>query len=314
MSTTGESDRRKKPSTKVVRQWANILGLNEPKPIGQTCRFLVAFNRNKIKEFKDKSINELLEQMMKRGEKYCTLEGESLDQYIFDMFNLKDADKMLKIARHLQKWKEHGWEKNSVRDILGLTNREEQLLKFWRKSVVGIDWVGDELGHPYCALTHSIFIGQDGIANKMRSVQEEFGIRVHCGESLPFPTVWKEDNVLEHAFNMHIKILHCDLERLYNGLSEKRLRIGHGVAFLQKNSNPANNALAFIKENGIVCELNMTSNLHLLHHATYNYDKHEYALKEFLINGVKVILSTDDDGIWTIDKCQKHRRHVSRNK
>jgi hypothetical protein len=44
-----------------------------------------------------------------------------------------------------------GWDKN------------ECLRDYWRCYVVGLDWVGDEMGVPFCGLAHSRFVGKKGI-------------------------------------------------------------------------------------------------------------------------------------------------------
>jgi adenosine deaminase len=174
--------------------------------------------------------------------------------------------------------------------------------------VVGLDWFGDELAAPYCALAHSRFIGQDGIVKTMREIEIDaqkarnlFGIRVHCGEGLPvLPFHVENESKIHTIFNKHISIVHKGLKRIWETIGNrhdsadlnkvrewKGVRIGHGIAFLQEHVNlPAvRDILKFLLETQIVCELNMTSNAYLLkHHPNHlnSDDERDLVVRQFL--------------------------------
>lgn len=190
--------------------------------------------------------------------------------------------------------------------LISFERSNNQLLAYWKDYVLGLDWVGDEYGFPYCAFVHRDFIGNDGIVMKMREYHPKFGIRIHCGESVPMPIPGPGNE----AFETHLEITFNAIRRIQSSI-KSNLRLGHAVAFLQKNSQMASGICNFItsQQSKIYCELNMTSNEYLLPCSSYNGK--ELALPLFIKSGIPVVLCTDDDGIWPIDKCSIHRRHIS---
>jgi adenosine deaminase len=98
----------------------------------------------------------------------------------------------------------------------------------------------------------------------------------------------------------------------------RAIRIGHGVAFLTTGTGTTEFRTAmssfrsFLADHAIVCELNPTSNHYLLNDSfTSASTRNERALPKFLAEKVPVVLCTDDDGIWAIQKCVAHHHHIS---
>lgn len=203
--------------------------------------------------------------------------------------------------------------------------------------LVGLDWVGDEMGHPFCVFSHDAFIS---LVVKWKKLNPKFGLRFHAGEGPIRPSSRDPpDSTVRLAFYLHMYILvesirlcHAKLTKAIQDDTEicdkgikANIRIGHGVAFLFGCNDPADNAnvvplvpylkefRTFLKENDIVCELNPTSN-HMLLSSTFSSNenpKNERTLRMFLRERVPVVLGTDDDGIWAIHKCRRHHHHVS---
>jgi hypothetical protein len=69
----------------------------------------------------------------------------------------------------------------------------------------------------------------------------------------------------------------------------------------------------FLANNEIPCELNPTSN-HMLIPGTFVRNQtvtNDRSLEGFFKHQVPVVLCTDDDGIWAIQKCERHHHHIS---
>ncbi|CAF1210121.1 unnamed protein product, partial [Rotaria magnacalcarata] len=179
--------------------------------------------------------------------------------------------------------------------------------------VVGFDLFGDEMGFPYCPFVAPEFINY---VVKRRSCNTSFGLRIHCGENVPFADV---DSSAYRHFAAHMYIVFRCLRYLQAKL-EYGIRIGHGIAFQRildgsmKNSKHRKSSvlLAEIQSHArhvfktIAFEVNITSNEYLLGHALRRGDFQQALQLEALLNvGVPIILATDDDGIWPIDKCTK---------
>ena len=86
--------------------------------------------------------------------------------------------------------------------------------------VVGLDWVGDELGFPYCALAHG---SAAKLAQAMRrGGSEKFGIRVHAGEGVIRPSSGQRPRSRLHgAFKLHVYILLEGIRKLWKNLGQK---------------------------------------------------------------------------------------------
>eukprot|EP01033_Poteriospumella_lacustris_P017303 gene17303-12369_t len=89
--------------------------------------------------------------------------------------------------------------------------------------VAGIDWVGDEFGHPYCIFAHPQFIK---MINDCRKVNPRFGVRIHAGEGLMRHSTVDEMNytaggplTAPHAtFMLHVFILIKSITKVINGI------------------------------------------------------------------------------------------------
>jgi len=194
--------------------------------------------------------------------------------------------------------------------------------------MVGLDWVGNELGYPYCIYAHDQCIN---VIKQYQLMNSRFGVRIHAGEGLLRPATSDDyRSPVSIAFTLHMYILMASIRRYYskmeaalNGTGLKpNIRIGHGIAFLHGHDvadevkDPLQKDLAkfrtFLKEKDIVCELNPTSN-HLLLSDSYTKTtlSNNRTLAAFLKEGLPVTLCTDDDGIWAIHKCPKHYHHIS---
>jgi hypothetical protein len=219
-----------------------------------------------------------------------------------------------------------------------MSDRDMSDSEYYVRSTVGLDWVGDELGHPFCIFSHDKFVT---LVAEWMTVNDHFGVRIHAGEGPIRPSTREAlDSELRLAFYLHMYILtegimlyHSKLSKLLKenaktAVLKPRIRIGHGVAFLwgcDKKDEAGKNIAdftqfdqdmddfcGFLRMNDIVCELNPTSN-HMLLPSTFHGGTlhHQRTLPCFLREKIPVVLATDDDGIWAIHKCKRHYHHVS---
>jgi hypothetical protein len=183
--------------------------------------------------------------------------------------------------------------------------------------VVGLDLFGDELGYPYCPFVAHPFIKY---INDRRSEKagdkrnERFGLRIHCGENVIFAD---DDSSTYRLFIAHMYIVFRCLRFLQCEL-KSGIRIGHGIAFdriLGKNMSSSRHRkssvlLAEMREHAnylfknIAFEVNITSNEYLLGQTLRQGKFGEILRLDALFKlKAKIILATDDDGIWPIDRC-----------
>ncbi len=210
-----------------------------------------------------------------------------------------------------------------------------------QKYIIGLDWVGDELGFPFCAFAHSDIVEQ---INKFENIN--FGIRVHAGEGLlrastcvpasfshssssssssttttttTTNTTTASTSIIDRGFQLHQFILIESIRKIHENLKNKNLRVGHGVAFLFEDESPETTLARelksfreFLRDKDIPCELNPTSN-HMLLSQSFHDRKltANKALKAFITNEIPVVICTDDDRIWALHKCAEHNRHIS---
>jgi adenosine deaminase len=225
-------------------------------------------------------------------------------------------------------------------NLITANSRVEQLRKKMESAasrrkyvqmVAGLDWVGDELGHPFCIFSHDNYVSL--VADWMQH-NAYFGVRFHAGEGPIRPsTRHGATSDLRLAFYLHMYILSEGIMLYHRKLTAKllemgradlkpRIRIGHGVAFLWGSDNEKSEHWfdihmkefrGFLRENEIVCELSPTSNHMLLPSTFHNRERttNKRTLRSFLDAELPVVLSTDDDGIWAIHKCKCHHRHIS---
>ncbi|KAG5460186.1 MAG: hypothetical protein BJ554DRAFT_7798, partial [Olpidium bornovanus] len=277
-----------RPRLNLKPAWARVLGMYLPKPRSFLYGFLAAFNRGGV--YKEpghrlqtpwQAIGFLNEEQGRRARELCSRASTP-----------SESDR--KVERAFPAIFDKGALLERIRtEVL---DEGGSLHPIWKDYVVGLDWVGDEFGFPYCAFVHSGFIGPGGVVWSMRRFQKRFGIRVHCGESLPLPpSVPNPASCAQIAFETHLSIVLDGLERIHDGIG-RNLRVGHGVAFLHRSSEMAQRARAMITSKGIICELNMTSNLHLVL-SPNSEDVAGLTVRQFLDAKMPVVLGTDDDGI-----------------
>ncbi|CAF2030703.1 unnamed protein product [Rotaria magnacalcarata] len=145
--------------------------------------------------------------------------------------------------------------------------------------VVGLDLFGDGMGYPYCPFVAWPFIQY--INDIREKKNENFGLRIQCGENVPFADA---DVGAYRHFIAHMYIVFRCLRFLQRKL-KYGIRVGHGIAF-----------------GGILGDSNYQQTIRL------------DPLDPLVQLGVPIIFSTDDDGdgIWPIDHCpSKHPGHHS---
>ena len=148
--------------------------------------------------------------------------------------------------------------------------------------VVGSDFIGEEI-NDISDLQPAI----DEIV-KYAKQDEGFTIRVHAGENDSL-----RDNVR--------KSIMCIKNALEDGQKMPRCRIGHGLYSENLNTKSGIELMQFMRENGVVIEFQLTSNVRLNNLS----DLSNHPIKKFLENGVKCVQGTDGcgmDGSDTFDE------------
>ena len=144
--------------------------------------------------------------------------------------------------------------------------------------VVGSDFIGEEI-NDISDLQPAI----DEIV-KYAKQDEGFTIRVHAGENDSL-----RDNVR--------KSIMCIKNALENGQKMPRCRIGHGLYSENLNTKSGIELMKLMRENGIVIEFQLTSNVRLNNLS----DLSNHPIKKFLENGVKCVQGTDGCGMYGSD-------------
>ena len=144
--------------------------------------------------------------------------------------------------------------------------------------VVGSDFIGEEI-NDISDLQPAI----DEIV-KYAKQDEGFTIRVHAGENDSL-----RDNVR--------KSIMCIKNALEDGQKMPRCRIGHGLYSENLNTKSGIELMQFMRENGVVIEFQLTSNVRLNNLS----DLSNHPIKKFLGNGVKCVQGTDGCGMYGSD-------------
>ena len=144
--------------------------------------------------------------------------------------------------------------------------------------VVGSDFIGEEI-NDISDLQPAI----DEIV-KYAKQDEGFTIRVHAGENDSL-----RDNVR--------KSIMCIKNALEDGQKMPRCRIGHGLYSENLNPKSGIELMQFMRENGVVIEFQLTSNVRLNNLS----DLSNHPIKKFLENGVKCVQGTDGCGMYGSD-------------
>ena len=144
--------------------------------------------------------------------------------------------------------------------------------------VVGSDFIGEEI-NDISDLQPAI----DEIV-KYAKQDEGFTIRVHAGENDSL-----RDNVR--------KSIMCIKNALEDGQKMPRCRIGHGLYSENLNTKSGIELMQFMRENDVVIEFQLTSNVRLNNLS----DLSNHPIKKFLENGVKCVQGTDGCGMYGSD-------------
>ena len=144
--------------------------------------------------------------------------------------------------------------------------------------VVGSDFIGEEI-NDISDLQPAI----DEIV-KYAKQDEGFTIRVHAGENDSL-----RDNVR--------KSIMCIKNALEDGQKMPRCRIGHGLYSENLNTKSGIELMQLMRENGVVIEFQLTSNVRLNNLS----DLSNHPIKKFLENGVKCVQGTDGCGMYGSD-------------
>ena len=186
--------------------------------------------------------------------------------------------------------------------------------------VVGIDLFGDELGYPYCPFVAHPFIEY---IKERRTRNNHFGVRIHCGENVLYADI---ETPGYRLFIAHMYIVFRCLQFLQRKL-KKLIRIGHGIAF-ERILGKTMSSLTYRKSavllaemrhharelfKDIAFEVNITSNEYLLGDILRQGDfAQSHRLDALFELNAPIILATDDDGIWPLDRCSfNHPGHHS---
>ena len=144
--------------------------------------------------------------------------------------------------------------------------------------VVGSDFIGEEI-NDISDLQPAI----DEIV-KYAKQDEGFTIRVHAGDNDSL-----RDNVR--------KSIMCIKNALEDGQKMPRCRIGHGLYSENLNTKSGIELMQLMRENGVVIEFQLTSNVRLNNLS----DLSNHPIKKFLENGVKCVQGTDGCGMYGSD-------------
>lgn len=145
--------------------------------------------------------------------------------------------------------------------------------------VVGSDFIGEEI-NDISDLKPAI----KEIVKYVNEYDKYFTIRIHAGENDSL-----KDNVR--------KSIMCVKESLEKGQQMPRCRIGHGLYSENLNTEAGKELMKLVKENGVVIEFQLTSNVRLNNLS----DLSNHPIKNFLKYGVKCVQGTDGCGMYGSD-------------
>ncbi len=167
-----------------------------------------------------------------------------------------------------------------IKDAVTPENYLEQNLETLRATaldpyVAGCDFVGEEI--------NDIITLKPAFKEivKIASKDPTFVIRIHAGENDS-----QKDNIA-HS-------IQCVKDSLLPGQAMPRIRLGHGLYTYSLKSQKGREVLKQLKENNVVLEFQLTSNVRL--NNLNSLDKHP--LKEYLKNGIKCVQGTDGAALY----------------
>jgi len=232
----------------VLNGWHNFVDFY-PEPSHQKTTFLAAFNRERIDHNSFKTCSAIEQKDLKddhtKAFERLAFSQEKAKEFLWKNVAGEDFSK-LNLAQMLHRIAKYycttdsalealyptfltgdGNECDKLRNALLDPNPEHLLLN---TNVVGLDWVGDELGHPFCALTHSKFIK---LILDCQKSNPRFGVRIHAGEGIIRPATFDENMLTSkvyQAFCFHVFVIMETVKELHKKIAN--IRIGHGIAFL----------------------------------------------------------------------------------
>ena len=167
-----------------------------------------------------------------------------------------------------------------IKDAVTPANYLEQNLEVLKATaldpyVAGCDFVGEEI--------NDIITLKPAFKEivKIAAKDPSFVIRVHAGENDS-----QKDNIA-HS-------IQCVRESLLPGQKMPRMRLGHGLYTYSPRSQKGKEVLKQLKENGVVLEFQLTSNVRL--NNLNSLDKHP--IKHYLKQGLKCVQGTDGAALY----------------
>ena len=167
-----------------------------------------------------------------------------------------------------------------IKDAVTPSNYLEQNLEVLRATaldpyVAGCDFVGEEIND---IITLKPVFKE---LMKIAAVDPTFVIRVHAGEN---------DSQKENIAHS----IQCVKDSLLPGQKMPRIRLGHGLYTYSFKSQKGREVLKALKENDVVLEFQITSNVRL--NNLNSLDKHP--LKHYLKHGIKCVQGTDGAALY----------------
>jgi len=145
--------------------------------------------------------------------------------------------------------------------------------------VVGSDFIGEEI-NDISDLKPAI----KELVEYVNKVDKDFTIRIHAGEN-------------DSLRNNVSKSIQCIKESLNPGDQFPKVRIGHGLYTENLESKEGKQLINNLKENNIILEFQLTSNVRLNNLSNLNL----HPLKTYLKNGIKCVQGTDGCGFYGVD-------------
>ncbi len=167
-----------------------------------------------------------------------------------------------------------------IKDAVTPENYLEQNLEVLRATafdpyVAGIDFVGEEIND--IKTLEPVF--KELV--KFAAIDPSFVIRVHAGENDS-----QKDNIAHSIM--------CVKNNLLPGQKMPRIRLGHGLYTYSLNSKKGREVLKSLKENDVVLEFQLTSNVRLNNLNSLN----KHPIKQYLKHGIKCVQGTDGAALY----------------
>lgn len=291
------------------------------KPAGQVHCFLAAFNRGKSKDF----TIENGEWTLREGSKLENITAPLVTNAWFSELikNESEIEKFLKKQIHPAFWPNSGFADDNVLtklealateltkdkyleqmypDLLDTCFLSSLLERVSVGNIVGLDWTGNEPGHPFCVFSHDKYI--DFIADCMKK-NPSFGLHFTVGENLVSPI--GPEPAFINAFYLHLFIVIKSIELCHSKLEDREvapnIRVTLYPAILRDcylfDERKIHNCL---RRRGIVIEFDSMTLLK---------DKvlRERVLELFSLKELSVALKSSHFDIWGTTKCSEHNCH-----